>query len=90
MFNNVGGKIKVWAQIICYVGIALSILGCLGNLVEAINFYDSETAVLWVLRLVLYPIGVWISSAFLYGIGQLVENSDTLIDLLTDDEDSED
>ena len=39
MFNNIGGKIKVVAQILCYGGIALSILGCFGNIITAINNY---------------------------------------------------
>lgn len=90
MFNNVGGKIKVMAQIIGYVGIAFSILGCLGNILTAVDNLYFSSAIYWLLGLVFLPVLSWVGSLFLYGFGQLVENSDTLIDLLTDDEDSED
>lgn len=89
MFNNIGGKIKVVAQILCYGGIALSILGCFGNIITAINNYYPTTALLWLVGLIFLPVVSWASSLVLYGFGQLVENSDTLIDLMTYDEDDD-
>ena len=89
MFDNVGGKIKVVAKVSCYVGIVLSLFGCLGNIVTAIENYNPTSAIFWLIGFVLFPILSWLSSLLLYGIGQLVENSDTLVDLMTYDEDDD-
>lgn len=83
MFEDIGGKIKVVARVSCYIGIVSSFFGCLANIVTAIENYNTPAAIFWLVGLVLFPVLSWIGSFFLYGFGQLVENSDTLLDLTT-------
>lgn len=89
MFNNIGGKIKVVAKVSCYVGMAFSILGCLGNILTAVDNLYFSSAIYWLLGLIFLPVLSWVGSLLIYGFGQLIENSDTLIDLMTYDEDGE-
>ena len=86
MFNNIGGKIKVLAKVLCWVGIAFSVI--MGIVILAggetvrvtINGeYSSVSNVpAGILTIVLGSLFSWIGSFFAYGFGQLVENSDKL------------
>ena len=74
MFNNVGGKIKA-------IAIIQLILGCIGSIVLAAILADEIDELSLLIGLV--GIAVSIVNAFLlYGLGQLVENSDIIIGLL--------
>lgn len=74
MFDNIGGKIKSVAKAICWIGIIASIIIGFVMLVQ-----DDDTALAGVLILVLGSLGSWIGSFVTYGFGQLVENSDILV-----------
>ena len=97
MYNNIGRKIKILARIICIIGIIISII--LGLLVlpyiEYIEYYikiDSlalikekltESLIECIKIIVLGSLISWISSFCLYGFGQLIENSDKAVELLS-------
>ena len=78
MFDNIGGKIKTLAKVVCWIGIIGSCLAGFVLLVEGLDVSE---------ELILYGILVagvgslfsWIGSFFLYGFGQLIENTDVLV-----------
>jgi len=74
MFDNIGGKIKAVAKVICWIGIIASIIIGFIMLVQ-----DEDTAFAGLLTMVLGSLGSWIGSFITYGFGQLVENSDILV-----------
>ena len=72
MFDNVGGKIKAFAEVIIWIGIICSIIGGIilitdGNIGIGITVLFGG------------PIASLLFSFVLYGFGQLVENSDRLV-----------
>ena len=73
MFDNIGGKIKTLAQVICWIGIACSVV--FGIAVVA----NEYTRLLGIAIIVLGPLLSWVSSFLLYGFGQLIENTDMLV-----------
>lgn len=72
MFDNIGEKTKIFAKSICWIGIILSV--CCGVLIMA---YDGVLAGLLVI--LAGPLIAWVNSFLIYGFGQLIENSDTII-----------
>ena len=74
MFSNIGGKIKALAVVISVLGIAASVI-C-GGVMAAKN------ALYGVLIIVFGSLGSWLSCLTLYGFGQLVENSDKIVEKL--------
>ena len=73
MFNNIGGKIKKLAIILC-------ILGMIGSIVYAIICFTTSSryqdlTLIGVLILVLGCLMSWISSFFVYGFGELIERT---------------
>ena len=75
MFDNVGGKIKSVAKAITYIGISFStILGLI------VMFSNGNTPVPGLLIFVIGYLASWLSSLTLYGFGQLIENSDILVE----------
>lgn len=74
MFDNIGGKIKAVAKVVCWIGIIASIIIGFIMLVQ-----DEDTAFAGILVMVLGSLGSWIGSFMTYGFGQLVENSDILV-----------
>ena len=68
MFDNIGSKIKGFAKVIAWLGIILSfIIGLL------------SIATGGILVIVIGSASSWVGSFVLYGFGQLVENSDKLV-----------
>lgn len=84
MFDNIGGKIKILAQVLCWIGIIASVSFGFVFVVE--GYYTAFGAIL---MMVLGSLGSWIGSFVLYGFGQLVENSDILVDILYDGDEEE-
>ena len=92
MFDNIGGKIKILAKILCWIGIAASVV------VAIIMFTSVEDAPysqegtyrgLGFVFLIIGPLVSWISSFVLYGLGeaidllqQSVDKQSTIIDAL--------
>lgn len=76
MFNNIGEKCKTVAKILCYTGIAISIISGLVMIIIAITSYDRGILALYgVLSAILGSVVSWLSCLALYGIGEAVENS---------------
>jgi hypothetical protein len=77
MFGNIGSKIKILAQVCTWVGIIGSIIG--GLVLIALDTY------LIIAGLLIAAVGSlisWASSFVLYGFGQLIENTDKLVILV--------
>jgi len=82
MFDNIGGKIKKLSKIFCWIGIIADIfvgfyLIALGE--GKISGINAIFIIVGWIIIILGPIISWISSFFMYGFGQLIENSDMLI-----------
>ncbi|MBE5777931.1 MAG: hypothetical protein E7331_01220 [Clostridiales bacterium] len=91
MFNNIGGKIKMLAKIICWIGIIASAISAILIWVagfKTISSYSSsyygygyspEPNFLFILTgLLVLGIGFllsWVGSFFTYGLGELIEAS---------------
>lgn len=80
MFNNIGGKIKALAKMLCWIGIAASIIGAIAlwSLHNQYNYmthtYNDTLGTGFVVLLV-GCIGSWIGSFFMYGFGELIDET---------------
>lgn len=74
MFDNIGSKIKTVAKVVCWIGIIASVIVGFIMLVQ-----DEDTALAGILTMIFGSLGSWIGSFITYGFGQLVENSDILV-----------
>ena len=76
MFNydNIGGKIKSLAKAAFIVEAIAAVLSGLVMFVE-----DDDMFLIALLVAIVGPIVAWVGSWLLYGFGQLIENSDTLV-----------
>ncbi|MDY4252496.1 SHOCT domain-containing protein [Clostridium sp.] len=78
MFENIGGKIKTLAKILCWVGIILSVLIAMILFIEAKEgSYKTEDLYmnLGCIYLIFGPLVSWVSSFFIYGFGELIERT---------------
>ena len=76
MFDNIGGKLKG-------VAVLSTILGIIGSILLGIVVF-ATFGELWYYGLFIIIVGClgyWISSLGMYGIGQVVENTEKLLDL---------
>lgn len=74
MFDNIGGKIKTVATAFTWIGIIFfSLTGLI------VMFVDEDTILLGILIIAIGCLTSWLSSLTLYGLGQLIENSDILV-----------
>lgn len=84
MFDNIGGKIKRFSEIMCGLGIGISCVA--GVALIIISFISGENALLFLGIFMGILVGVvgsllsWVSSFVMYGFGQLIENSDILVE----------
>lgn len=86
MFNNIGGKIKTLAKVICWIGIICSCIVGL-NMMSRSTYLDwageqHTDASYLIYGLLIAAAGSfvsWLSTLTLYGFGQLIENSDKLV-----------
>ncbi len=80
MFDNIGEKIKVLAKVLFWIGV-------LGSFVLAFYYlymfsgYGGAAIIIFAVTAFAGGLISWISTIFLYGFGQLVENSDKLVKL---------
>lgn len=74
IYNNIGGKIKVLAKVLAWIGIiACFIFG-------VVLIASSEDAVVLGFFIMIFgALLSWVSSFVLYGFGELVENSELLV-----------
>lgn len=77
MFKNIGGKIKGLAKVNCIVGIAISVVVGIG-MIDSGN--DAMIAV-GVLVMIVGLLVSWIGSFFVYGFGELIENTTVIAEL---------
>ena len=88
MFNNVGGKLKDYAEVICWLGIILSIIGMivLFSIAMQIPANQGRGTLIFggiVVGIAGYFIS-WISSLGIYAFGQMVENTDEICSRLSE------
>lgn len=74
MFNNIGVKIRTLAEVICLIGIIISVI------VGLVMMEDSVSGGLAII--VVGALGSWIGSFLLFGFGTLVANSELIVELL--------
>lgn len=82
MFNNIGNKIKTYAEVVSWIGIIASIIT---GIVIMITIATFEAIFLGLLICIIGSLACWISSFVLYGFGQLIENTDILVSKLAPD-----
>ena len=74
MFDNIGGKIKTLAKVVCWVGI----VACIFVGIKLISAGDA-LALIGIITAIVGSFLCWINSFLLLGFGQLVENSDIIV-----------
>lgn len=75
MFDNIGSKLKAVAEVFAWLGIiASSIFGLV------IMFANEDTPLPGLIIIVVGCLGSWLSSLSMYGFGQLIENTDKLVE----------
>ena len=78
LFGDIGGKLKSVAFWVCILGFAASVLFVIASWFVLADSWKSEFGE-YLLALILGGLGClisWLSTLVLYGLGQLVENSD--------------
>lgn len=75
MFDNIGDKLKGVAVAACVLGIVASLIGGIAMMVGG-------AVLIGILTIVLGALISWLSCLGLYGFGQMIENSDTLVAML--------
>ncbi len=75
MFNNIGKKIKTLAEVLCWIGFALSALA-------AMYFFGNYNIGTGLMVLILGPLTSWLGSFYMYGFGELIETNSTIVKLL--------
>lgn len=83
MFNNIGSKIMKLAKFQCWIGIIFSVISGIAIIVNGASIrndgYNGGSSVLsGIPVIVLGCLFSWIGSLFIYGFGQLIENTDVI------------
>ncbi len=73
MFNNIGRKIKVLANVVCWIGIIGSVIA--GIAMMAANSWWNGVSQAGLALLLLGPLFSWVGSFVLYGFGELIEKT---------------
>ena len=71
MFDNPGGKIKTAA-------VVMFVISTIGSIVGGIVLLSNKAAAIGVVVMLLGPVISWLSGLFVYGFGQLIENTDEI------------
>lgn len=79
MFDNIGGKIKGLAVLICSIGIIASVL--YGIVLISDAYYDIER-IIGCLFIFVVPLLAWLSSCGIYGFGELIEKTCGIHDMM--------
>ena len=77
MFDNIGGKIKTLAVVICVIGMISSVIG--GIVLWTQNSRYAPTILPGIIVIVAGCLGSWVGSFFTYGFGELIENTDRIV-----------
>ena len=75
MFDNIGRKIKTLAMVICWVGIALSVI-------VALCCFATNNVGPGLIVLIFGSLASWLGSFYMYGFGELIETNSTIVELL--------
>ena len=76
MFDNIGGKIKTLAKVICWISIIASVILAIIIFVSAEDAYNEETNImLGFVFLIGGILSSWLGSFFIYGFGELIEKA---------------
>lgn len=78
MYKNIGVKIKSLAATLAVIGIILSWLAALITVFAASG--DCGAIVIAILEGIVGSLVSWMSSFFMYGFGQLIDNTDILVE----------
>ena len=78
MFDNIGGKIKALAKVLCWIGIVLFVIS---GIVTMLQEQSDQAVLAGILTIIVGCLLSWIGSFFAYGFGQLIENTDELVRL---------
>ena len=73
MFDNIGGKIKTLAQVICWIGIIASVIWAISLWSQNSRYYNTIGLGFGVL--VGGSLSSWLGSFFMYGFGELIEET---------------
>ena len=76
MFKDIGKKIKVVAKVYTWIGI-------IGGAICGIVLLAFKIIIPGIIVLIVAPIISWLSMFTLYGFGQLIDNSDIIVNLLS-------
>ncbi len=75
MFNRVGDKIRTLAQIICIISMVLVVVWGLSLMADGAIF---EAVIIMAIGIIVS----WLGALVLFGFGQLISNSDDMVELL--------
>jgi len=79
MYRNIGRKIKILAQVFCWIGVAAAVIG---GIVLAYYFLRMNNLipgiVLGILTMVVGSLLSWIGSWLLYGYGEMIDKLDII------------
>ena len=78
MFNNIGGKIKALAKVLCWIGIVCSVIS---GIAMMLSQQTDQGVLAGIVTIIVGCLVSWIGSFFAYGFGQLIENTDELVRL---------
>lgn len=85
MFDNIGRKIKTLAKVLCWIGIAISVISGIAAMLsgnDRITINDNYAVVspviIGIVIIIIGCLSSWIGSFFTYGFGQLIENSEEI------------
>lgn len=81
MYTNIGGKIKMLAKIVCFLGIIGSLI--YGICVFATYYWMRGTGIAIMLG---GPLLSWIGSFFTYGFGELIEKTTVIAEAAAKDD----
>lgn len=76
MFDNIGRKLKLAASIISKFGIIALVIS---TIVFMFLSKDPVALLIAPIIIIIGLLGLWITSATIYGLGQLIENTDTIV-----------
>lgn len=79
MFDNIGGKMKSLAKVVCWIGIISCVIS---GFVMTVT--DEDLTFLGIVIIVIGSLVSWVSSFAVYGFGQLIENTDQLVQCAKD------
>ena len=78
MFKNIGGKVKMVARVICWVGIAASVIGG----IALMSIGHSANIAVGLVTIIVGSLLSWIGSLTTYAVGESAENSTIAAELL--------